>query len=106
MIHHIFCIFDQKAAAHLPPFILPRKEMAERTFADCCNKEGHQFQAHPEDYTLMRLGTFDDETANIDTLPVPEVLGLGVKYVVSGGEPERLNGSSSFSNESQVLGDT
>lgn len=80
MIHHIFAVYDQKAGAHLPPFILPTIPMAERTFGDCVNKEEHQFNAHPEDYTLIRLGTFDDETGGIDVLSVPESLGLGVKY--------------------------
>ena len=80
MIHHMFAVFDQKASAHLPPFILPNVPMAERTFSDCCNKEGHQFCDHPEDYTLLRIATFDDESGRLDPLDVPEVIGLGSKY--------------------------
>lgn len=90
MKHNIFTVFDQKAKAHLPPFFLPEIGMAERTFADCCNDKEHQFGKHPEDYTLMRIGTFDDQTAYIKILEVPEVLGTGVKYVQSSS---RANGA-------------
>jgi hypothetical protein len=61
MIYSVFSIFDAKAEAYLPPFILPKKAMAERTFSDCVNSETHQFGANPQDYTLFELGTFNDE---------------------------------------------
>ena len=82
MIHTVFSIYDTKAKAYLPPFILPRKEMAQRTFADCVNAPDHQFHLHPEDYTLFDLGSFDDETARY--LPNgngPQSLGNGVQYL-------------------------
>ncbi len=60
MIHRIFSIFDDKAKAFLPPFILPNEGMAVRVFADMCNSESHQFGAHPSDYTLFDIGQFDD----------------------------------------------
>jgi len=66
--------------AYLPPFILPRTEMAERTFGDCINSDSHQFGEHPDDYTLFDLGTFDDETAQYD-LKTPQSLGNGVDFI-------------------------
>jgi len=80
MLHKIFCIHDAKASAYLPPFILPRAEMAQRTFGDCINSSDHQFGAHPEDYTLFVLGVWDDETAQYQ-LDTPKSLGNGVEYV-------------------------
>ena len=71
MIHKIFTIHDSKAQAFLPPFILPRAEMAERTFGDCINSADHQFGQHPDDYTLFELGAFDDEDASYVTHPSP-----------------------------------
>lgn len=59
----IFSIYDSKAAAWLPPFFLPQSGIAIRAFVDCVAKEGHNFNLHPEDYTLALLGEFDDETA-------------------------------------------
>ena len=37
MIHNIFSVYDNKAEAFLPPFVLPKREMAIRTFADSIN---------------------------------------------------------------------
>jgi len=80
MIHSIFSIHDAKASAFLPPFILPRVEMAQRVFSDCVNSEDHQFGQHPEDYTLFHMGNFDDETGEIHPKTTPTSLGLGLEY--------------------------
>lgn len=65
MKYHMFSVYDEKAKAYLPPFILPEVGMATRTFGDCVNNEEHQFGMHPEDYTLFEIAIFDDESANI-----------------------------------------
>ncbi|AXL15290.1 nonstructural protein [Microviridae sp.] len=72
MIHLQFSIYDSKSRAYLPPFILPRTEQAVRIFSDCVNSESHEFGKHPEDYTLHRIGVFNDETG----LTTPEVAPL------------------------------
>ena len=78
----IFSIYDQKAKAFLPPFFLPRVEMAERTFSDCANDPSHNFGKHPEDYVLHRIGVFDDQDGKVSVLPTPEVIGSAMKYKV------------------------
>ena len=65
MIHNIFSVYDNKAEAFLPPFVLPKHEMAIRTFADSINNPETQLFLHPADYTLFSLGTFDDELGKI-----------------------------------------
>jgi hypothetical protein len=65
MIHNIFSVYDNKAEAFLPPFVLPKHEMAIRTFADSINNPETQLFLHPADYTLFTLGTFDDELGKI-----------------------------------------
>lgn len=80
MIQYIFTIHDKKAEAYLPPFFLPQTGMATRTFADCCNDEKHAFSKHPQDYTLMALGTYDDNTAIMITTP-PESIGNGLDFL-------------------------
>lgn len=79
MIFLQFTVYDQKAAAYLPPFILPRAEQALRTFSDCCQSNDHQFGNHPEDYTLFRLGTFNDETGEIVSELAPIVIANGLE---------------------------
>lgn len=82
MIHSVFSVFDAKAEAFLPPFVLPKTEMAQRVFSDCVNSNDHQFSKHPDDYTLFHLGTWSDE----DGLFTPhrntkQSLGNGVEYL-------------------------
>jgi len=78
MIHQIFTIFDEKAKAYLPPFFMHHPAMAIRTFGDMCADKNHQFGAHPEDYTLYKIGEFDDSTALISKhqAPHPIITGL------------------------------
>ena len=67
MKHEMFAIFDSKAHAYLPPFIMHQKEMAIRVFADCINDLGHQFGKNPGDYTLFHIGEFDDNKGTVKT---------------------------------------
>lgn len=98
----IFTVYDQKAKAYLPPFFLPEKGMAERTFSDCCNDEHHQFGKHPEDYTLIYAGEFSDETGELLPLVPAEVLGTGMKYVIKKGLDEKQMDAFQNTDEQQT----
>lgn len=65
MKHKIYAVYDSKAESYTPPFFEHAEGRALRTFADCCNDKGHQFGKHPEDYTIFRLGEYDDNTGTI-----------------------------------------
>lgn len=60
MLLSIFTIYDEKAKAYLAPFFLPTTGMAVRTFTDMINNPECAFYKHPEDYTIFKIGTFDD----------------------------------------------
>ncbi len=77
---NIYMVHDQKANAYLPPFFLPEDGMAHRTFGDCCNDVEHQFGKHPEDYTLFKLGEFDDLVGQIKS-DTKISLGNGIEYL-------------------------
>ncbi len=80
MKDQIFTVYDTKAKAYLPPFFLPQQGMATRVFADLCNQEGHQFNKHPEDYSLYTIGTFDNIKAKIIEIdPLLLYTGLQLK---------------------------
>lgn len=66
MKHSMFSVYDQKADAFLPPFVMHNDALAVRVFADCCNAKDHQFGKHPEDYALYNLGVFDDSDGSLD----------------------------------------
>lgn len=97
MKHEIFTVYDQKAKAYLPPFILPEIGMAVRVFKDCVNSDKHQFSKHPEDYTLFNLGQFDDSNGLIETMN-PQTIHNGVEL------KDQYNGEADpVSNDPPIL---
>lgn len=77
----MYTIHDAKAEAYLTPFFLPMDGMALRTFGDCVNSKDHQFGAHPYDFTLFRIGTWDDSTATVLVAERSHSLGNGVELL-------------------------
>lgn len=62
MKQYIYTVHDQKAEAFLPCFQAPTDGIAERSFKDLVNQDGHQFSRYAEDYTLIRVACIDDST--------------------------------------------
>ncbi len=80
MKSQMFVIYDSKANAYMQPWFLTTKPMAIRAFTDCIADPKHNFGAHPEDYTLFDIGTFDSQSAKIHW-KTPVSLGNGLQYV-------------------------
>ena len=78
----MFAVYDNKAGAFLAPFFMPNVPMAVRIFTECASDDQHMFGRHPNDYTLFELAEFDDNTARITPLDVPNSLGLAAGYRV------------------------
>jgi hypothetical protein len=76
MIHQVLSVYDEKAEAYLPPFVLPTINMAIRTFMDCVSDSNHAFGKHPSDYTLYVLGDFDDKEGEYVNNKHPIITGL------------------------------
>lgn len=55
----VFTVFDSKAEAYMQPFFATNVKVALRMWERACNDEGSDFCRHAEDYTLFRIGTFD-----------------------------------------------
>lgn len=85
MKHEIFAVYDSKAAAYLPPFIMHKDEMAIRVFADCINDNGHQFGKNPADYTLFNIGDYDDNNGTVKH-QTKISLGNGIEFVIPFGD--------------------
>lgn len=86
----LFTVFDAVSARYLDPFVAPTIEFAIREFRATVNKQGHQFQLYPGDYTLFAIGAFDPETGNL-IHKNPVSLGVGITFVERVG-PELLEG--------------
>lgn len=101
MIHDVFSIYDVKADAYLPPFILPNKQMALRVFADCVNSDSHQFALNPQDYTLFQLGQFNDEDGRFLLQNCNNSLGNGIEFVRKDSPTATEGRSNGKADESQ-----
>lgn len=72
---NFYSVYDKKANIYNTPFHAPTDVHAMRTFAMQVNDANKANMLHfaPDDFTLYRLGTFDDHTGEF-TSETPQVL--------------------------------
>lgn len=80
MLMQFYSIFDTAAGVYLRPFVSQADGEATRMFSDLCTDGDHPVGRHPEDYSLFRLGSFNDQNAIIDGHS-PECLCTGLEMV-------------------------
>jgi hypothetical protein len=62
-----YAVFDRKAEMYSQPFLEIKDGTAIRAVQDIViNNKDHAFAKHPSDFSLFRLGDFDDETGIIN----------------------------------------
>ena len=62
---NVYSIFDQASGLYSRPYFTQSDGEAMRSFTDIAVDAKHPVGMHPEDYTLYRLGIFDDTTGKI-----------------------------------------
>jgi hypothetical protein len=79
MIQIVCAVKDRAADAYGRPFFVATVGVAIRSFMDEVNRDApdNQLFAHPDDFDLFELGTFDDSNGLIVMLPEPKLLMLG-----------------------------
>ena len=70
----VYTIYDQKSGVYNKPFYLVNDAVAKRSAVTLLRDETTEIARHPEDFTLMKLGYFEDTNAKFELLEVPEVL--------------------------------
>lgn len=60
---NIYSIFDSASGLYCRPFFTQSDAEAIRSFSDIATDSEHPIGKHPADYTLFRVGIFDDTTA-------------------------------------------
>lgn len=60
MIRVVCSVYDTACAVYMRPIFALSDAEAVRTFSDISVAADHPIGEHPEDYSLVRLGTFDD----------------------------------------------
>lgn len=78
---YMFGIYDIKAGMYNQPFSMPSRGQALRAFGDLANESETAVGKHPEDYRLMELGSFDDQSGAFESHAVPVMLGSASDYV-------------------------
>lgn len=77
---NVYAVYDAKVKYFHNPMVMRNRGEALRSWEQVANDEKSSICAHPSDFSLMELGTFDDQTGKIDLLPVPESLGLALQF--------------------------
>lgn len=74
MEQNIYTIHDSKADAFLQPFFMRQDAEARRAFEQLVLEPGHRFNQTPEDYTLFKIGTWDEFAAKIESTPIESLI--------------------------------
>jgi hypothetical protein len=77
---HVFTVYDSAAGFYLEPFFAPSIEFAIRGFRTAVNNEGHQFNAHPTDYTLFHIGIYEPSEGMLVS-KTPSSLGVAITFI-------------------------
>lgn len=73
-----FSVFDNKANCFGRPFFVTHVGVALRGFGDEVNNSESPFNAHPEDYALYELGSWDDSDGVFKPLSKPKLISNAV----------------------------
>lgn len=76
----IYSIYDRGTEAYMRPWYAQADNAAIRAFIDTGLDATHEIARHPEDYTLMRIGVFDDNSGEI-TPEIPKKLLTGLEAI-------------------------
>lgn len=78
---NIYTIKDAKAEFYMSPFYARAHGEAIRTFSNAVNTkhENNQINLSPADYSLFFVGSFDEQTGEIEATP-PHHLGNGLDF--------------------------
>ena len=61
-----YSVYDVSADIYMRPFFAISDGEVMRDFGDVCCDKDHAFGKHPEDYTLMRIGTWNDSNGQFE----------------------------------------
>lgn len=74
MKYAVCSVKDRAIDAFNRPIYVPTVGVAIRSFNDEVNRKDSEMAAHPEDYDMYELGSWDDQTAIYTPLEMPRVI--------------------------------
>lgn len=76
----VFAVFDGKARCYGQPFFFQNEQVAVRAWRETVNDATTTFYKHPQDFSLFKLGSYDDLSGSFESLTEPQNLGLAAQY--------------------------
>lgn len=76
----VLSVFDSKIGEFNSPFFMRTRGEALRGWTDVCNDPSTDFHKFSEDYALMEIAEYDEETGKFMNLDAPLNLGLAAQY--------------------------
>lgn len=70
----VYSIRDMKAGSFMAPFFLHNDEVAKRAAREAVRDPQSNFSKYPEDFTLFRIGIFDDSTGLVEPEVAPSLV--------------------------------
>lgn len=83
---NLYAVQDVKAHRFNPPFSGQSHVEAMRAFAQPCQNPESLWNKYPEDFSLFHIGTFDDESAQVESI-LPAFLSSALDHA----KPKGLN---------------
>ena len=80
---NMYCIFDQASAVYDRPFCALADAAASRSFSDIAMDAEHPIGRHPEHFSLVRIGVFDDNNAVVSVEDKTTII-TGLEAVAAG----------------------
>lgn len=77
----VYSVYDAKAEIFGNPFVERTDASARRAFAAAVNDPQTAVSIAPQDYSIFRLGKFDDENGVITPEKAPVQVALGLELV-------------------------
>ena len=73
----MYSVYDEATQAFATPFFLPTDASAKRAFTDAVMQD-QNISKYPKDYSLFRIGEFDDNPGTLthEERPVPIMAGF------------------------------
>lgn len=79
----VVSVFDSASQLYGSPFVVTAPGQAMRQFVDEVNRQAQEnpLYMHPDDFSLFRLGTFDDENGSFENDPELLMRGKDAKTI-------------------------
>ena len=87
---NVYSVFDVASGVYMRPFFMQSDGQAMRSFSDIAQDAEHDIGKHPEDYSLFRIGHYDDNKGSL-VGEAPECLATALEVVAAARRVSREN---------------